>query len=141
MAGASRFCKETFRYPSPRNNPEGFLDTLALECRRRGVDVVYPMSDISMYHVLAYPDRLRHVVVPFGPFEAYERLSDKWRLFELAAALGLSMPATHFIKEASELRRVAEELRFPVVIKPYRSQLLSRGRWLFASVRYADSWD
>jgi predicted ATP-grasp superfamily ATP-dependent carboligase len=79
------------------------------------------------------------VVVPYGPFEAYERLSDKWRFFKLAEELGLPTPQTHFIDTAEDLDRIADTLRFPLVIKPYRSQLLAKGRWLHAQVRYADS--
>jgi predicted ATP-grasp superfamily ATP-dependent carboligase len=141
IASGSRFCAESFQYPSPRLQPDAFMGTLAEECRRRRVDVVYPMSDISMYHVLRSRGHLAGIVVPFGPFEAYERLSDKWKFFELAAELGLSIPVTHFVKDASTLPLIASELRFPLVIKPYRSQLFSRGRWLFASVRYADTFD
>jgi hypothetical protein len=68
-------------------------------------------------------------------------LTDKWRFFELAAQLQLSIPATHFVKCASNLKCIAQELRFPLVIKPYRSQLWSNGRWLHACVRYANSFD
>ena len=139
LAGSSRYCAERFAYPSPRSEPNAFIHCLAAECRRRRIDVLYPMSDISMYHVLKHRDRLGSVVVPYGSFEAYERLSDKWRFFQLVAELGLSMPRTHFVESAADLDRIAPELRFPLVVKPYRSQLWAQGRWLHARVCYADS--
>jgi predicted ATP-grasp superfamily ATP-dependent carboligase len=141
MAACSRFCAESFRYPSARTEPGAFMDALARECRRRGVDVLYPMSDVTMYHVLKHRGALDGVTIPYGSFEAYESLTDKWRFFELARSLGLSIPTTHFIARASELPRAAGELRFPLVIKPYRSQLLSGGQWIHARVAYADSYE
>jgi predicted ATP-grasp superfamily ATP-dependent carboligase len=141
LAGSSRHCTERFAYPSPRQEPRAFLECVAAECRRRRIDVLYPMSDVSMYHVLKDRDRLGPVVIPYGPFEAYERLSDKWHFFQLVTELGLPKPVTHFVEHSSALDQVERELRFPVVIKPYRSQLWARGRWLHARVHYADSFD
>src|SRR5207248_8169033 len=86
-------------------------------------------------------EALDGVVIPYGSFEAYEALTDKWRFFELAQSLGLSTPVTHFITHASDLSRVADQLRFPLVIKPYRSQLFSGGEWVHARVHYADSFE
>jgi predicted ATP-grasp superfamily ATP-dependent carboligase len=140
MAGSSRFCAEAFQYPSPRSTPDAFIESLVGDCRRRRVDVLYPMSDITMYHVLKHRECFSGIVIPFGSFDSYEQLSDKWRFFELAASLGLPIPVTHFVRDHSELPAIASQLRFPVVIKPYRSQLFCTGRWLFASVRYADSF-
>ena len=140
LAGQSRYRAGSFQYPPPRLDPAGFLDTLTVECRARGIDVLYPMSDVTMRIVLEERHRLAGVIVPFGPFEAYERLSDKWTFFELCAELGLPIPTTHFVRRVVDLGRIRAELRFPLVIKPYRSQLLDHGRWQHATVRYADSY-
>jgi predicted ATP-grasp superfamily ATP-dependent carboligase len=140
LAGQSRFAAGTFTYPPPRTDAGGFLDALAAACRRLRVDVLYPMSDVTMRLVLEHEHRLSPVVVPFGPFEAYEQLSDKWRFFELCRSLGLPMPVTHFVQHAADLDRVRTELRFPLVIKPCRSQLFDAGRWRHVTVRYADSF-
>ena len=141
LSSTSRFCRARFGYPSPRLDPTAFIACLAEQCRRHRVDVLYPMSDITMYHVLKNRSRLGDVVIPYGPLEAYEELSDKWRFFKLTAELNLPTPRTHFIEATDDLRCIAGDLRFPVVIKPYRSQLLANGRWLHAKVHYADSLD
>jgi predicted ATP-grasp superfamily ATP-dependent carboligase len=141
IAACSRFCAESFRYPSARREPDAFIDVLARQCRRRRVQVLYPMSDVTMYHVLKHRHALDGVTIPYGSFEAYESLTDKWKFFELTKSLGLSMPTTHFVAKASDLPGVARELRFPLVIKPYRSQVLSGGQWVHARVAYADSYD
>jgi predicted ATP-grasp superfamily ATP-dependent carboligase len=141
MAGCSRFCAEAIQYPSPRDNPAAFVESIIRTCRARRVDVLYPMTDISMYHVLKNRERFEGVTIPFGSFETYEALTDKWKFFEIAASLGLSIPTTYFVKDMSELRCIADKLTLPLVIKPYRSQLYAKGRWVHASVRYADSFD
>lgn len=140
LAGASRFCSERVTYPSPFADPADFVERIAAECDRRRVEVLFPMTDISTYHVLKNRDRFCGTIIPCAPFESYETLSDKWKLFDAARELGLSMPHTVFVRSGADLRRHRGEVRFPTVIKPYRSRMWSNGRWIRASVRYAGSW-
>lgn len=140
LAGASRFCSERLTYPSPFADPSSFIESLAVECERRGVEVLFPMTDISTYHVLKNRDRFSGTVIPCAPFETYEALTDKGKLFDAARELELSIPHTVFVRGAADLNRHREEVRFPTVIKPYRSRMWSNGRWLRASVSYAGSW-
>jgi predicted ATP-grasp superfamily ATP-dependent carboligase len=141
LAASSKFCSERLQYPSPFHDSAAFVDALVGECRTRSVDVLYPMTDISMYHVLKNRNRFTSVVIPYGSFEAYEQLTDKWKFFKLAQQLGLPIPTTHFVDAASELSHLAGELKFPLVIKPYRSRLLSSGVWLKTTVKYANTFE
>src|SRR6266478_1124462 len=92
LAGASRYCSESFTCPSPASNLEGF-----------------------------------------------ETVTDKWRLFKLAQQLNLSIPKTQFVTDISSLGDISQELKLPVVLKPHRSMIASRGRWIATSVQYARS--
>src|ERR1700733_1398812 len=100
LAGASRFCRETITYPSPDQDPEGFIAAIRSECLTRGISVIFPMTEISTSTVLRRRDRLSEFRLPFADFATFEALSDKWNLLKLAQRLSVSIPETHFVEGA-----------------------------------------
>jgi predicted ATP-grasp superfamily ATP-dependent carboligase len=139
LAGASRFCRETITYPSPDQDPEGFIAAIRSECLDRGISVIFPMTEISTSTVLRRRDRLSEFQLPFADFAAFEALSDKWNLLKLARRLNLSIPETHFVEDATALEDILPRLKFPAVLKPFRSRIPFNGRWIAGSVHYAHS--
>lgn len=145
LAGSSRYCQETFVYPSPYKQTEDFMITLKKEIIKRGVKIIFPMTEITTYLLLKYRDEFANIDIPFAPFETFDRLTDKWKLFELAQQFGTPIPKTYFIKNlnsaalSSTLASALTFLKFPVVLKPYRSRILSNGKWISTSVKYANS--
>jgi len=139
LAGASRCCSESFTYPSPASNLEGFLATVKTECSRRGIGVILPMTELSTSTVLRHREEFESLRVPFAELKTFDALTDKWRLFKLAQQLNLSIPKTQFVGEIRSLCDICQALKFPVVLKPYRSMISSHGRWIATSVQYARS--
>jgi len=140
LAGSSKYCKESFIYPSPYEYAEDFIKTVMNECYQRDIKVVLPMTEISAYLILKHRDVFKDIAIPFGAFEAFDFLSDKWRVFELAQKLGLPAPRTHFVRNGAEISDSIRQLKFPVVVKPYRSRILLDGRWTATSVKYMRSF-
>lgn len=145
LAGSSKYCQETFVYPSPYKQTEDFIIILKKEILKRGVKIIFPMTEITTYLLLKYRDEFANIDIPFAPFETFDRLTDKWKLFELAQQFGTPIPKTYFIKNlnsaalSSTLASALTFLKFPVVLKPYRSRILSNGKWISTSVKYANS--
>lgn len=139
LSGASKYCNESFTYPSPASDLEAFLVTVKRECSRRGIGMILPMTEISTQIVLTHRKEFESLRVPFAEFGTHDALTDKWKLLKLAQKLSLSIPKTHFVEETSALRDVLQVLRFPVVLKPYRSMIHSDGDWIAGSVQYARS--
>src|SRR6266404_3625544 len=139
LAGASRYCSESFTYPSPASHLEGFLATVKTECSQRGIGVILPMTELSTSTVLKHGKEFKSLRVPFAELKAFETVTDKWRLFKLAQQLNLSIPKTQFVTDISSLGDISQELKLPVVLKPHRSMIASRGRWIATSVQYARS--
>ena len=139
IAGASKYCRESFAYPSPSEFPKDFIRILQKECMERHIRMIFPMTDISTYLLTRHLDQFPGLSIPFASFHALDLLSNKWRLFELARELGIPVPISYFVKSAKDVSSISSELRFPVVLKPYRSRILSDGRWIAASVNYAYS--
>lgn len=126
-------------YPSPHEHPEDFIKTVTNECSQRDIKVMFPMTEVSAHLILKHRDVFKDIAIPFGTFEAFDFLSDKWRVFELAKKLGVTIPTTHFLGKAEEISDSVPLVEFPVVIKPYRSRILVDGRWTATSVQYAHS--
>ena len=139
LSGASKYCSEGFVYPSPAGDLEGFLATIKAESSRRGIEVIFPMTEISVSTVLRHQEQFEPLKLPFGDLKTFDSLTDKWRLLKLAQRLHISIPKTHFVGEISSLGAICSELKFPVVLKPYRSRIWSGGRWISTSVHYAGS--
>jgi predicted ATP-grasp superfamily ATP-dependent carboligase len=139
LAGASRFCRETITYPSPDQDPEGFIAAIRSECLARSISVIFPMTEISTSTVLRRRERLSEFRLPFADFAAFEALSDKWNLLKLAQRLNVAIPETHFVEGAGAVDDVLPRLKFPAVLKPYRSRIPFNGRWITSCVQYAHS--
>lgn len=139
LSGASRYCSESFTYPSPTENLRAFLSTVKAECLQRGIRVIFPMTEVSMATVLKHREEFEEFELPFVEFPAFDAITDKWNLLRLAQLLNINIPQTHYIADARALERVYPTLRFPVVLKPYRSMICTNGHCTAASVKYAES--
>lgn len=141
LAGTSRYCRESFTYPSPAESLLGFLAIVKRECARRGIGLILPMTELSTWTVLRNRAEFEPLRIPFAELKAYDTLTDKWRLLKLAEQLQLSIPKTWFVRAIRALDDIRRELKFPVVLKPHRSMLWSQERWISTSVHYARSED
>lgn len=139
LAGSSHYCRKTITYSPPGKDPEGFISAIKSKCIERGISVIFPMTEISTSTVLSHRDRLDQFKLPFVDFAAFDALSDKWKLLELANRLNISIPETHFVRDVSALDDIVPRLKFPSVLKPYRSMIYSHGRWIASCVQYANS--
>ncbi len=139
LAGVSKYCNESFTYPSPTANLPGFLSTVKAECSQRGIRVIFPMAETSMAAVLKHREEFKNLHLPLPEFHTFDALTDKWNLMRLAQRLNITIPQTHYVADARSLQRVRHTLKFPVVLKPYRSMIWTNGHCTAASVKYAES--
>lgn len=118
----SRYSVESFVYPSPAADPDGFLAAIeaAIErfAERDGPPLVVLPVHRETYelarHVERFDDR---VVMPIASSAGIERVRDKARLVELARRLGIAIPATWIPETEGELRSIAREVEPPAVVK------------------------
>jgi predicted ATP-grasp superfamily ATP-dependent carboligase len=139
LSGASKFCSESFTYPSPTANLRRFLSTVEAECSHRGIRVIFPMTEISMAAVLKHREAFKDFQLPFTEFPTFDAITDKWNLLRMAQRLNIPIPQTHYISDVRSLQRVYPILKFPVVLKPYRSRIWTNGHCTATSVKYAES--
>lgn len=137
LAGSSRYCTETFVYPSPISDPAGFIRVIKQVVKGRGIQIVLPMTDLSAHLILKHRSELPPARLPFPSLDCFEAVTDKWRLHGLARQLGIPTPDTHCIRNREELQALMPYLPFPIVLKPCHAMATSNGRRETAAVRYA----
>lgn len=140
LAAVSRYCKQAFVYPSPYQDPEGFLNRIIEESHQWPKSVLMPMTDVALSEILKHRGRLpKRLLLPFPEWEIYQAVSNKIKLFRLASRLNLPIPRTLFSSDFSCRADVLAEgvkLGFPLVLKPGFSRLKLAGKWVNTSVRY-----
>ena len=133
LAGASRHCRVTFRTPDPGADPAAFADAVESLAESQGAELVIPMTDVTAPLLLALRERRPEIPMPFPSLAKYREMSDKARLTEIAARLGVPVPRQIVISDPRQntresVRAVAEaELGWPLILKPARSAALVGG--------------
>jgi predicted ATP-grasp superfamily ATP-dependent carboligase len=137
LAAASRFCKARLSYPDPTRAPERFTAWLEDLNARFPNAVLLPMTDITVPLVLQAAPRLPLLHTALPSFEAYETVSDKYRLFLLARQAGVHVPETAIVSKATRGELASRTFSYPVVVKPRRSAMRIGSNMAKRTVRYA----
>lgn len=129
LAGCSRYCHQRVTYSNPFLSPRLFFDDILHQVESLGISFLLPITEATTYVLLRYRDELPdHIVLPFSTTEAVEQLANKNDLFQLAQEKNIPVPDTVFCNDAEEGLRALNDLeRFPVVLKPYKSKVLTEG--------------
>jgi predicted ATP-grasp superfamily ATP-dependent carboligase len=128
----SKYVDETFVYPSPERDPEGFRESLLARLSSGDVDALLPVGHHSTECVSRYRgELLEYTAVPVPARERFERAWDKGRTFEAARRASVPRPRTIVSNSEPEAEEVSDVIGFPAVIKS-RSASGSRG------IRYVD---
>jgi D-aspartate ligase len=123
----SRYAKR-FLDPDPLEDEAGFVEALV----ELGDAVGQPMPLFPTHdeHLNALARNLEHLGdrfrYPFPSWSVIEPLQSKRRQLEAAEAIGLSVPQTLHPRSAAEARAAAEEMGYPVLVKPSDNVVFKR---------------
>jgi len=138
LSGASKYCGGSHRYPNPSIDEAGFVASLSEFVRAKHIDVVLPMTDITTMVITQHRHEFEpHAAVPVPSFDVIAKAADKVHVIRSAERLGVAIPRSLFVTEASEGSRVSSDLPYPVVVKPRRSRVRGVAGWEALSVSYA----
>jgi predicted ATP-grasp superfamily ATP-dependent carboligase len=119
-AGWSRYARGTFTYPSPEQGALGFVKQIAAELQRHAGSFILPMTELSTLPLSAHRDLIfsagGKLVLP--PHATVLQAFDKQHTTMLAASLGIPTPHTWFADSMAQAERIADAIRYPVVVKP-----------------------
>ncbi len=141
LASATRYCSESFFYPSPAEDPDGFRVSLLKFLGKSGSSVLFPITDVTLSEVLMHRGHFPEgTVVPFETFGKYTALSDKANLIRIATELEVPVPDT-LLSADHESREIllnkAAGFGFPLVVKPSFSRIRTEEGWKNAKIHYA----
>ncbi len=141
LASSSRYCHQGIAYPSPQEEPEAFIRCLVNFVEGNHIDVLLPMTDVSLLLISKYRESFpKGCVIPIPSDESIRAAADKNHVLELAQSVGMSVPGSYTLLDNTGIESGVSQcgLNYPVVIKPSRSRIRSENGWIFTHVDYAE---
>jgi predicted ATP-grasp superfamily ATP-dependent carboligase len=140
---SSRYAAARLRYPVPNESPEELVECLLHAARLHGIDLIVPVTEVVILPLDRSRARFADVCALALPgHSALATALDKEASRALAASLGIPVPRTVVVHTVSEAREHAQQLGWPVVLKPTSSMSFRSGgvgRLDAFRVSYADS--
>ena len=118
----SRYCHETLTYPDPVADPDAFVAFLLKFVRQRRIDLIIPASEPTVELLARHKSVLENYTrIPLPDYEIVKKALDKALTFKAAIRAGVPCPKTWFIENEAEAVSLADDLEYPVIIKPRRA--------------------
>jgi len=89
-------------------------------CEKEKIDTIFPSFDPQVYVFSKNKERFEKmgVLIPVPDYEVVITPLDKYRTIKAAEEVGFPCPKTYLPESEDDLRRIAKEVVFPLVIKP-----------------------
>jgi predicted ATP-grasp superfamily ATP-dependent carboligase len=138
LGARSRAAAGLVDVPDPRTAPDAFVSALADAAKRLGAASVLPGPDAAL-HALVGRENVFPAATAVGtpPETVLRRATDKTELELLSSRAGFDVPPTHVV--ALEGTVATDELSFPAIVKPVRSELSTGGRLLRFEAKRVES--
>jgi len=132
-AANSRLVDRRYYVPSPvedwragriqRENTEreeAYIQAVLRICEKEKIDTIFPSWDPKVYVFSKNKERFERagVLIPVPDFETLITPLDKYRTIRAAQEVGFPCPKTYLPESENDLRRIADEMGFPLMIKP-----------------------
>jgi len=115
----SKYCSEAFIYPSPLKDKTKFIKSMLRFVRNEDFDLLIPITDFTLVPIVEYKDEFEdYVKVAAPPYEIAIKAFDKAQTIKIAKEKRIPCPKTFILEDFKELKKVARDLKYPVVIKP-----------------------
>lgn len=141
LAGSSKYSKLYTQHPSALQESTAFITHIATTCQQHGIDLVFPMTELTTTLLLKHRDDLPELIFPFSDASTINSLADKCQLMQLAASLQIPTPRTIPVSTNTPNQIDLTRLDYPLVLKPAKSWIETDNRWLHTTVRFAENVD
>jgi predicted ATP-grasp superfamily ATP-dependent carboligase len=122
MGYVSRYIKEKIHAPHPEKFEDQFIGLLLESASRFGGGLLIPASDETMTTVSKHKNLLeQQYIVACTEWEITEQFIDKMRTYDLADRFGVPAPKSVVPKSLEELKKYAQIVQYPCLIKPRQS--------------------
>lgn len=118
LSSLSRYSKNFYLYPSPKDMPMDFIRELTSIVKKYKHDVLLPVHSEDTYLIAKYKSHFDPFIkVPLHDYSSIMAVNNKGSLMKIARDLGIPIPNTYYIGDFGMLHRIADEIEFPAVIK------------------------
>lgn len=115
----SKYCSRRIIYPSPQKDKKKFVESMLHLVRTQDFDLLIPITDFTMIPILERKDEFEeYIKVAIPPYETAIKALDKAQTIKIAEEHGIPCPKTFLVEDFEVLKKIAKDLRYPVVIKP-----------------------
>jgi predicted ATP-grasp superfamily ATP-dependent carboligase len=113
------------RMPAVEDEPQAWLEVLEVAASLlRASPILFALSDAHCAFVSRNTEWLRRSFRFLLPDEeTVKRILDKQQQYSAAEAAGIKVPPTLYPKDIEDLVRLASEIDYPVILKPYTAHL------------------
>ena len=117
----SKYVKEKMLYPSPIENRFAFISWIRRIVKEKKIDIIFSFTDHTTAILAQYKKDLEEFTrVGVPDWNIFLKTFDKMYTIMEAKKAQVPVPQTWLIYEEDEIRYIAQEIDFPVVIKPRR---------------------
>lgn len=118
LSSLSRYSKDFYLYPSPKDMPMEFIRELTSIVKKYKHDVLLPVHSEDTYLIAKYKSHFDPFIkVPLHDYSSIMAVNNKGSLMQVASDLGIPIPNTYYVKDLGMLSQISEEIEFPAVIK------------------------
>jgi Carbamoyl-phosphate synthase L chain, ATP binding domain len=99
---------------------EAYVQTVLGICEKEKIDTIFPSFDPHVYVFSKNKQRFekRRILIPVPDYDTVVTPLDKYRTMLAAQEIGFPCPKTYLLQSEEQLPWIAEQLGFPLVIKP-----------------------
>jgi predicted ATP-grasp superfamily ATP-dependent carboligase len=127
LASASRYSRGAYLVPDSRDVPEDYATAVAELVERLGVDVLLPMTDVSVQLLLRLLDSHPRLRIPCGEAGTYHAISNKAHLMRVAGEIGIPVPEQRVLEQPGDgVPDRLSGLGFPLALKPAHSVVMTQ---------------
>lgn len=115
----SRYTAEVWRHPDAERDEPAFIEALSdFLSRRPDVGFVFPVWEAEVTCLMRHLDRLPREMIPVMADPAVvETCLDKFRLYEIAATVGIPLAMPRKVTSHDEMLKAADAIGYPCVVK------------------------
>jgi biotin carboxylase len=132
-AANSRLVDKRYYTPSPAKDwragriqkanterEEVYIQAILCICEKESIDTIFPSFDPHVYVFSKNKERFQRigVLIPVPDYEIVLIPLDKYRTIRAAQEVGFPCPKTYLPESDDDLRRIVDDVGFPLVIKP-----------------------
>jgi predicted ATP-grasp superfamily ATP-dependent carboligase len=139
----SRFVYDKVVYPPPASAPQEFIEFLSKTAVLKELDLIIPITEFEIEPLIGARESIERVTrIALSDNESLAFVTDKSKTLQLAKKLGIPIPETRIVNNATEALKCTDQLTWPIVLKPQSSKkLCTENKIESFAVTYAGSPD